>query len=151
MVIPHRCMLWALVLAAGGSLASCGGLSGSNDTCLVMTITYAGSKSNPAYLRVASDDGGKKFHFADNGASIQAIIQVESGALSCAGGGEPVDVPFSGDVWIDVSGTATSNCADLNAVNPLCKPSPADPQAHQSAVMRFGQTNQVRFDVVDPP
>ncbi len=146
---PCRCMLCALVIGAG-SLASCRG-GGSNGTCLEMTITYAGSKLGAAYLRVASDDGGKKFRFASNAVSIQALIQVESGGVTCAGGGEPVDVPFTGDVWVDVAGTAASSCADVNNPNPLCKPSAGDPQAHQTGVQRFGQLTQVRFDVVDQP
>jgi hypothetical protein len=35
--------------------------------------------------------------------------------------------------------------------NPQCQPSPRDPQAQQSAVLRFGQLTRIRLDVADPP
>jgi len=122
-----------------------------DQACLELTVTYAGSKSGAAYLRVASDDGGQKLRYSGNGASIQFLILVESGGVTCSRGGEPIDIPITADVWIDVSGAAAANCSDFHTYNPDCKPSPGDPQAHQSAVLRFGELTRVRLDVVDPP
>ncbi len=53
---------WALVFAAG-SLLSCG--RDDTRTCLELTITYAGSKSGAAYLRVVSDDGGQSYFIGE--------------------------------------------------------------------------------------
>jgi len=75
---------------------------------------------------------------------------VENGGVLCFGGGDPIDIPFSGTVWIDVSGTGAANCSP-SVLSPQCQPSAKDPQAHQSAVLRFGQRTEIRFDVVDPP
>ena len=146
---PGRCTLWALAVAVG-SLCSCGG-SEQSQTCLERTITYTGSKSGAAYSRTTSDDGGRALFYAGNAASIQFLIFAESGNLVCSHGGEHKDIPFTAVVWIDVSGTAAANCSDLLHPNPQCQPSPSDPQARQSAVLRFGQLTQVRLDVVDLP
>lgn len=142
----RTCILWVLV-GFGGGLASCGG--GTTETCLEMVISYTGSKTGTAYLRAASDDGGRSLYIGSTAASIRFLIAVESGSVTCYGGGEPVDIPFTVTVWIDVSGTATANCSDMH--NPRCQPSPSDPQAHQSALLRFGQLTRIRLDVVDPP
>ena len=144
---PGRCTLWALAVAVG-SLCSCGG-SEQSQTCLEKTITYTGSKSGAAYSRLATADG--TLYIPSNAASIQFLILAESGNVYCSGGGNPIDRPFTWTVWIDVSGTAAASCADLSNPNPQCQPSPGDPQAHQSGVLRFGQLTQIRLDVVDPP
>ena len=143
---PGRCTLWALAVAVG-SLCSCGG-SEQSQTCLEKTITYTGSKSGAAYSRLATADG--TLYIPSNAASIQFLILAESGNVYCSGGGNPIDRPFTWTVWIDVSGTAAASCADLSNPNPQCQPSPGDPQAHQSGVLRFGQLTQIRLDVVDP-
>jgi len=75
---------------------------------------------------------------------------VENGGVLCFGGGTRIDIPFTGAAWIDVSGTSAANCSP-SVLSPQCQPSPTDPQAHQSGVLRFGQTAQFRLDVVDPP
>jgi hypothetical protein len=98
---------------------------------------------------VASDDGGRSLFYWSTGASIRFLIAVESGGVTCSGGGQPIDIPLTATVWIDVSGTATANCSDSH--NPQCQPSPSDPQAHQSALLRFGQLTRISLDVVDPP
>jgi hypothetical protein len=151
---PRRCILWALVgvvvgLPSCGSdnpqcPPSCGG--GSPQTCLELTITYAGAKSGAAYLRAATDGG---LNIAGNAASIQFLILAESGGVTCHRGGNPIDFPMAAAAWIDVSGTEAAICSDLR--NPQCQPSPSDPQAHQKVVLRFGQLTRMRLDVVDPP
>lgn len=138
---------WALVFAAG-SLLSCG--RDDTRTCLELTITYAGSKSGAAYLRVVSDDGGQSYFIGGNAASIQFLILAESGGVTCSGGSvNRGDIPLTATAWIDVSGAGAATCSDLH--NPQCQPSPSDSQAHQSAVLRFGQLTQIRLDVVDQP
>jgi hypothetical protein len=77
------------------------------------------------------------------------LVAIESGSITCYGGGQPKDIPSTAIVWIDVLGTAAANCSDMH--NPQCQPSPSDPQAHQSAVLRFGQLTRIRLDLVDPP
>jgi len=86
---------------------------------------------------------------AANAPSIQFLILGESGAVQCAGFITPRDTPFTATAWIDVSGANPANCSDLS--NPQCQPLPSDPQASQSGVMLYGQTTQIRLDVVDPP
>jgi hypothetical protein len=130
-------------------LHSCG--SDNPQTCLERVITYSGSKSGAAYSRVASDDGGRSFFLAGNAVSIRFLILAESGSVTCFGGGEHIDIPFTAVAWIDVAGTAAANCSDTLHPQPQCQPSPSDPQAHQKAVLRFGQLTPIRLDVVDPP
>ena len=97
-----------------------------------------------------NDDGGHSFSSAGPQPSIQALMRVENGFVTCFGFINPVDIPFTATVWIDVSGTSAANCSP-NVLSPQCQPAPSDPQAHQSAVLRYGQTTQIRLDVVDPP
>jgi hypothetical protein len=145
--MTSRHIMWALLV---GSLPSCGGDS-SDRTCLHKDITYAGSQSGAAYIRVTSDDGGRAYSFAGNSPSIQFMIAAESSTVICSRGGEPIDIPLTAVAWIDVSGAGAGVCADLLNPNPQCQPSPRDPQAHQTALLRFGQTTIIRIDVVDPP
>src|SRR6266478_3548085 len=85
-----------------------------------------------------------------NAASIQFLILAESGGVTCSGGSvNRGDIPLTATAWIDVSGAGAATCSDLH--NPQCQPSPSDSQAHQSAVLRFGQLTQIRLDVVDQP
>jgi hypothetical protein len=77
------------------------------------------------------------------------MMAAENGAAHCQLVLTPTDFPFTAAAWIDVSGASASNCADMSS--PQCQPSAADPQAQQSSVERFGQTTQVRLDLVDPP
>lgn len=145
MTAPHR---WILCLLLVGVLLSCGGdgrSPGGGGTCLAITVTYNGSKSGPAYLRIVYSDGG---HIYGSAPSIQVVMAAENGAAHCVVRG-PGDVPFTATTWIDVSGAGAANCADMSS--PQCQPSPSDPQAHQSGVERYGQTTQVRLDLVDPP
>ena len=145
---PRRCGLWWVLVAAAGTLPSCG--SDDTQTCLELTITYAGSKSGAAYLRVASDDGGQTYFIGGNAASIQFLILVESGGVTCSRGSvSRPDIPLTAAVWIDVSGAGAATCSDLHS--PQCQPSPSDPQAQQSAVLRFGQLTRIRLEVIDPP
>jgi hypothetical protein len=69
--------------------------------------------------------------------------------VTCSTGGAHIDVPITASAWIDISGVEAATCSDLH--NTQCQPSPGDPQGHQSAVMRFGQTTIVNIAVVDPP
>ena len=146
MLNPRKRILWAVLL---GALPSCGG-GGTQQTCLATTITYTGSKSGTAYIKIVSDDGGQTFSHAGPEPSIQALMFIENGGVLCFGGGARIDIPFTGAAWIDVSGTSAANCSP-SVLGPQCQPSPTDPQAHQSGVIRFGQTTQFRLDVVDPP
>ncbi len=147
MLNPRRWILWALLV---GSVPACGDIGGgTTQTCVAITITYTGSKSGAAYLRVREADGGL---IAGNAPSIQVLIWGETGALHCFGRNvNPGDIPFTAAAWIDVSGTGAANCSDVTSPNPQCQPSPSDPQALQSGVERFGQTTQIRLDVVDQP
>jgi len=140
---PRR---WILSALLSGAIPSCGG--GSTQTCLAITVTYTGSKSGAAYLRVRESDGGVT---AANAPSIQVLIWGLAGSVFCAGGSSRPDTPFTATAWIDVSGAGAANCSDVTSPDPLCQPSPTDPQAHQSGVERFGQTTQIRLDVVDQP
>jgi hypothetical protein len=115
-----------------------------------MAISYTGSKTGTAYIKVLSDDGGRTFSIAGPHPSIQALILVENGGVTCFGGRSIGSPPFTGAVWIDVSGTGAANCSP-NVLSPQCQPSPSDPQARQSAVLRFGQLTRIRLDLVDPP
>jgi hypothetical protein len=148
--VPSRRMyiLWAMLL---GALPSCGGIGGgTTQTCLGTTVSYTGSKSGTAYIRILSDDGGKTFSHAGPEPSIQALMFVENGGVLCFEGTAHPEIPLTGAVWIDVSGTSAANCAP-DVLAPQCQPAPTDPQAHQSAVLRLGQLTRLRFDVVDPP
>ena len=140
-----RCILWALA-----SLPSCGGSGGSTQTCLAIHVSYNGTKTGTAYIKVLSNDGGSTFSHAGPEPSIQALMLVENSGVTCFGDGQPSDVPFTGTAWIDVSGTGAANCSP-NVLSPQCQPSPSDPQAHQSGVLRFGQLTQLRLDIVDLP
>jgi hypothetical protein len=138
--------LWASLL---GVVPSCGGGGGAGaPTCFLTNITYTGTKSGAAYLRVASDDGGQSLFHAVNAASIQGLIffaQVQT----CYEGAKPVDVPLTAVAWIDLSGASAANCSDVLHPQPLCQPAASDPQARQSAVLRFGQLTKLQLDV--PP
>src|SRR6267142_5349818 len=140
---PRRRIFWAVLLTA---LPSCGG--GSTQTCLAMTITYTGSKSGTAYIKVLSDDGGQSFSIAGPEPSIQLLMLAENGGVTCFGRNfNAGDIPLTGAVWIDASGTSAANCSP-SVLSPQCQPSASDPQAHQGGVLRFGQRTQIRFDVV---
>ncbi len=139
---PRAHILWALLV---GALPSCGG-GGETQTCVANAITYSGSKSGAAYLRITGNNG---LNFADNAPSIQVLMAIENSSVTCYGDGQQIDIPVTAAVWIDVSGASATICADLK--NPQCQPSPTDPQAHQSAVLRYGQTTVIHLDVVDPP
>jgi hypothetical protein len=115
---------------------------------MAIRVTYAGSKSGAAYLRISEDDGG---HTSMNAASIQVLIAVLEGSVLCVGGSFRPDVPFTAAAWIDVSGIGEANCSDVSRADTLCQPSPADPQAHQSGVERAGETTRVQLDVIDQP
>jgi hypothetical protein len=143
---PLRYILCVLGIAIGG-LPSCGG---TTRTCLAINVSYNGSKSGTAYIKVLSDDGGRTFSHAGPEPSIQALMLVENSGVTCFGGGEPIDIPFTGTAWIDVSGAGAANCSP-NVLSTQCQPFQSDPQAHQSAVLRFGQLTRIPLDVVDPP
>jgi hypothetical protein len=145
MPTPRRYTLWALLL---GSLPSCGG-DGAGNTCIAKAITYTGSKSGAAYLRIRSDDGGRSLSWAGNSADIRFLIAAENGTYTCFGGGPFADTPATATVWIDVSGTETATCSDQQ--NQQCVPAPSDPQGHHSIVVNAHQTNWFRVDVADPP
>jgi hypothetical protein len=110
-----------------------------------MVISYAGTRSGTTYLRVLSDDAGRSFSIAGSEPSIQALMLVENGSTTCFGGGNPVDIPFTAAVWIDVSGNGAANCSVFRS--PQCQPSPGDPQAQQQAVLRFGEVTRIRLDL----
>ena len=111
-----------------------------------MVISYSGTRSGIAYLRVLSDnDGGRSFSIAGPEPSIQALMLVENGGVTCFGGGNPADIPFTAAAWIDVSGNEGANCADVRS--PQCQPSAGDPQAHQKAVLRFGEYTRIHLDL----
>jgi hypothetical protein len=139
-------MLWALLL---GGLFSCA--QGDEQTCLAVAVTYSGTKTAAAYIKILSDDGGRSFSSTDGPyQSIQDLILIENGGVTCFGGGPRPDIPITGNVWIDVSGAGAVNCSP-SAVNPLCQPSPTDSQGSQSAVLRYGQLTRMPFAVVDRP
>jgi hypothetical protein len=142
-------ILWLVML--GLLTVSCGGGGASAaSTCFLTNVTYGGTKSGAAYLRVASDDAGQTVFHAVNGASIQALISLAHAEI-CYEGGNPVDIPLTAVAWIDASSAAASNCSDVLHPQPLCQPAATDPQAHQSAVLRFGQRLTLQLDIVDPP
>jgi len=145
MPTPRRYILWALLV---GSLLSCGG-DETGTTCIAKAITYTGSKSGSAYLRIRSDDGGRSLSWAGNSADIRFLIAAENGTYTCFGGGPFADTPATATVWIDVSGTETTTCSDQQ--NQQCVPAPSDPQGHHSIVVNAHQTNWFRVDVVDAP
>ena len=137
-----------------GCLYSCGGsgIGGpGGQTCLEVTITYTGTKTGAAYLRVLTDGGNGPLNIVGNGASIQDMIAFQSGGVLCHPGGIQKDFPLTAAAWIDVTGTEAAVCSDLINLNPQCQPAASDPQAHASGVLRYGQLNQFRLDVVDPP
>lgn len=140
-----RYALWALLV---GSLPSCDG-TGSGDTCVAKAITYTGTESGAAYLRILSTDGGQALNFAGNSPSIQVLMAAENSTMTCFGGGAQIDIPVTATVWIDASGAEAATCSDQH--NAQCQPSPTDPQAHQSVVLRHGQTTVIHLDIVDPP
>ena len=142
-----RWIAWALI----GCLFSCGG----NDTpvpglqtCLELIITYKGTKSGAAYLRMTESDGGA---LLENSPSIQDLIFAETGARHCVTFITPHDRTYFAVAWIDATGTESAVCSDLANPNPQCQPAATDPQAHQSGVQHYGQTTQVHLDIVDPP
>lgn len=143
---PRRLIAWALLL---GCLSSCGGSDSpvpGLQTCFQLLITYNGSKSGAANLRMTVSEGGG---LSENSPSIQDLIFAETGALHCVTFFTPHDRTYAAVAWMDVTGTEATACSDL--ANPQCQPSPTDPQAHQSGVQRYGQTTQVHLDLVDPP
>lgn len=147
-----KCLRCSLVALLAGSLPSCGGGGdfGSGKTCYGYDVTYAGTKSGHAYLRAeSSNDGGASLFSSRSADSIQDLIFFTSIVRVCWEGGEPVDLPVTAVAWIDVTGVGAANCSDTR--NPQCQPLPTDPQARQSAVLRYGQMTRVRLDVVDPP
>jgi hypothetical protein len=144
MLTPRRHILCALLVS---SLLSCGG-DGSGNTCIAKAITYPGSKSGAAYLRIRSDDGGRSLSWAGNSADIRFLIAAENGTYTCFAGGPFADTPATATVWIDVSGTETAICSDQQ--NQQCVPAPGDPQGHHSIVLHEHQTSWFRVDVVDP-
>ena len=145
MVTARRCIRCALLTVG---LVSCGGGDGG-ETCIAKAITYTGSKSGAAYLRIRSDDGGRSLSWAGNSADIRFLIAAENGTYTCFGGGPFANTPATATVWIDVSGTETATCSDQQ--NQQCVPAPSDPQGHHSIVVNAHQTNWFRVDVVDPP
>lgn len=132
------------ILLLVAALCSCGG--GGGHTCAELTVTYAGSKSGPAYLRMVFE-GANGGRFSLNGASVEVLTNHEA----CWTGGQAVNVSFVVDAWIDVSGASASPCADVSAVNPDCKPAPGDPMAHQTGVIPYGDRTNVVLAVTDPP
>jgi hypothetical protein len=114
-----------------------------------MVITYQGTRSGTAYLRVVSDDGGRSYSMTGSFPSIQVLQLVMNGGTTCTVGGDAMDIPLTAGAWIDVSGNEAANCSDVRS--PQCQPAPADPQAHQKAVLRFGELTRIRLDLVGPP
>lgn len=145
MPTPRRFILRALLV---GSLPCCGG-DQAGKTCIAQAITYTGSKSGAAYLRIRSDDGGRSLSWAGNSADIRFLIAAENGTYTCFGGGPFADTPATATVWIDVSGAETTTCSDQQ--NQQCVPAPSDPQGHHSIVVNAHQMNWFRVDVVDAP
>ena len=125
---------------------SCAG-GGNPNTCVAIIVSYNGSKSGSAYLKVLFNNGASGAIYG-NAPSIQLMMSAENGATHCSQRG-PGDIPFTAVAWIDVSGAGAANCADMS--NPQCQPASTDPQAHQSGVERYGATTQVHIDFVDPP
>src|SRR5438874_10707696 len=142
MTTPRGWIRWSALVVV---LAACGGndAPGMGDTCFGLTITYTGPKTGAAYLRMVSTDGQGMF-IGGQGPSIQVIMAAENGAVTCMGPGPRPDLPFSGVVWVDVSGTAATNCSSLR--NPQCQPAPTDPQAHAQGAIRANQLTQIRYD-----
>ena len=141
---PGKWILGALVL---NSLTSCGG-DGSNaneQTCIAIIVTYSGSKSGAAYVRVRESDGGS---LAVNAPSIELLILSLEGSTFCARYFTPHDNHFTAAAWIDVSGNGAASCSDLAA--PQCQPLPGDPQGQASGVERYGQLTKIQLDIVDP-
>lgn len=121
--------------------------TGPTQTCLTISISYAGTRSGTAYLRVVDDETGRNFSMVGSYPSIQDLMHM-NGASACFGGGEPIDIPFTSAAWIDVSGSEAANCS--NVLSSLCEPSPNDPQAHRRALLRYGELTKIRLDLVDP-
>jgi hypothetical protein len=80
---------------------------------LATSITYAGAKSGTAYIKVLSSDGGDTYSDAGPQPSIQALMAAENGFVLCFGRSDPTDIPITGSVWIDVSGTVTGICSSV--------------------------------------
>ena len=130
------------------SVLSCGG-RGDGRTCLRSLITYSGSKSGAAYLHVTSTDPSLGLRYSSGAPSIQLLIEFGSSFMTCTEGGQPIDIPLTATAWIDASNAAATACADLS--NPQCQPLPTDPQGHGTAVLRYGEMNEIHLTVTDPP
>ncbi len=130
------------------SLAALLRVGGSDKTCHQEIITYKGSQSGPAYLRIRSDDRSSYFGINDN-VSMESLSTSMPHSDVCWSGGPHIDIPVTATAWIDVSGTESAACADPHD-NSQCQPAPSDPQGRQRAVLQFGQVNEIHIDVVDP-
>jgi hypothetical protein len=126
------------------TLVSCGGGAGNPNTCVAIAVTYGGSQSGAAYLKVTFADGA----IYGNAPSIQLMMLAENGATHCSQRG-PGDVPYAAVAWIDASSASATSCADTSSAE--CQAASTDPQAHQSGIERYGATTQVHLDLVDPP
>lgn len=142
MTRPWFCYSFMTVLVGCGQ-------ADKSATCYSIAITYGGIKTGTFYIRLAGDNG--KTGVSEGGPipSIQDAMFIYRGATSCFYRAvDPGDLPISADAWIDVAGDDAAACADIHSAQ--CQPSTSDPQAHQNAVLHFGETTVVHLDLADP-
>ena len=142
--------LGAFVLVFALVAGALGGCGAEKQTCFSVALTYGGARTGTAYVRVSGDNGETAVAQRGSWASIQDAILVHRDSTSCSYRAvDPGDLPVSADAWIDVAGDDAAACADVLA--PQCHPSIGDPQAHQNAVLHWGETTVIHLDLIDPP
>jgi len=130
-------------------ILGCGGSTNDIETCFGVALTYSGTRTGTAYVRVDGANAKTSLMHGGPFPSIQAAIVTYTNAQICSTYySNPSDIPLTADAWIDAGGTETSICSDVQS--PQCQPSSSDPQAHQTAMLRVGQPTTIKLDVVDP-
>ena len=124
---------------------SCGGLGGDPQTCVAPKVSYQGNSAGAAFLKISGDRG---LAINDSAVSFAFLSAAVNGSTFCYRTGDPSAQTIKARAWIDTSGAAPANCVDVS--NSACEPSPLDPQAHQAALLRWGETNLITLVIASP-
>ena len=122
---------------------SCGGPAPK--TCVVPNVSYKGSAAGSAFLKMSSDRG---LAISVGGVSFALLTAAVNGTAFCFRTFDSSAEILNARVWVDTSGAAAANCADVSSA--ACEPSPRDPQASKIAPLRWGEVNLIVLQIAGP-
>lgn len=135
-----------------GGMVACGG---SDQTCLRVTLTYAGVHDAPVWIKTTFGDSGfslSNYPSVRDALCFQPTNQL-AGVDLCWGPAKGAAESSTTTAWLDIENAAAASCSLPSLGSPLgpsCAPTAQDPQGTTVALLHAHEVNVVQVDIRDP-